>query len=83
MTLDARVQTVFRQVLAAPDLELQDEMSGADLPGWDSLAHVNAMFGLEEEFGVQFVGDEFARLDSVGAVKDALRRKGVPDRGGA
>jgi acyl carrier protein len=51
MTLDARVQTVFRQVLAAPDLELQDEMSGADLPGWDSLAHVNAMFGLEEEFG--------------------------------
>jgi acyl carrier protein len=44
---------------------------------------VNAMFGLEEEFGVQFVGDEFARLDSVGAVKDALRRKGVPDRDGA
>jgi acyl carrier protein len=82
MTLDARVETVFRQVLAAPDLQLQDDMSGADLPGWDSLAHVNAMFGLEEEFGVRFVGDEFARLESVGAVKEALRRKGVPDPDG-
>jgi acyl carrier protein len=82
MTLDARVQTVFRQVLAAPELELRDDMSGADLPGWDSLAHVNAMFSLEEEFGVQFVGDEFARLDSVGAVKEALRQKGVPETDG-
>jgi acyl carrier protein len=77
MTLDERLQTIFRQVLNTPDLELRDDLAGTDIPGWDSLAHINTMFSIEEEFGVQFVGDEFARLQSIGELKQALLRKGV------
>ncbi len=70
-----RLESVFREVLDQPELELRDEMSGSDIPGWDSFAHINAMFSIEQEFGVQFVGDEFARLDSIGELKEVLARK--------
>ncbi len=56
MTVHERLETVFREVLNQPGLELRDEMGGPDIAGWDSLAHINVMFGIEEEFGVQFVG---------------------------
>jgi len=65
-------------VLGDDSIALTDETTGADLPGWDSIMHINTMFSIEEEFGIQFVGDEFARLNSIGELKEALRRK-VPE----
>jgi acyl carrier protein len=70
-----RLENVFRDVLNDPELELRDEMSGTDIPGWDSFAHINTMFSIEQEFGIQFVGDEFARLESIGELKEILARK--------
>ena len=77
MTGDERLEDVFRQLLDAPDLRLTDATRFAELPGWDSLVHVNTMFSLEETFGVTFAGDEFSRLHTVGLLKDSLRAKGA------
>jgi acyl carrier protein len=35
------------------------------------------MFALENEFGVEFPGDEFARLETIGDLKAALAAKGA------
>lgn len=56
---------------------LTDETRFSELPGWSSLAHVNAMFAIEEIFGVAFIGDEFGTLETVGLLKESLRSKGV------
>jgi acyl carrier protein len=77
MTVDERLQDIFRDVLNEPALVLTDETTAAELPGWDSLAHINALFAIEETFGVQFLTGEFARLESIGDVKRALVQKGV------
>jgi acyl carrier protein len=73
----ARIEEVFRAVLGDGSLEVTDETRAADLPGWDSLAHINAMFALENEFGVEFPGDEFARIETIGDLKAALAAKGA------
>jgi acyl carrier protein len=73
----ARIEEVFRAVLGDGSIELADDARAADLPGWDSLAHINAMFALENEFGVEFPGDEFARLETIGDLKAALAAKGA------
>jgi acyl carrier protein len=73
----ARIEEVFRAVLGDGSIELADETRAADLPGWDSLAHINAMFALENEFGVEFPGDEFARIETIGELKAALAAKGA------
>ena len=62
------IDTRVREVLA---VALQTEVpptgpfSRADQPKWDSLKHVEMIFVLEDEFGVQFEEADFVKLDSV------------------
>lgn len=72
-----RIQEIFRTVLRDDTIELAADTRAADLPGWDSLAHINAMFGVEQEFGVQFLGDEFARVATIGELEQLLAQKGA------
>jgi acyl carrier protein len=78
----ARLREMFAELLHEPDIQLTDETRFTDLPRWDSLAHVNAMFSIEELFGVTFTGDEFGELETVALLKESLRRKGVTVEGG-
>jgi acyl carrier protein len=75
MTLHQRLEAVFRSVFNDDDLVLRDEMTAADVPGWDSVEHINLMFSLEDEFGVQFVGNELAELEDIGALKRFLEQR--------
>lgn len=40
----------------------------ADLPEWDSVAHLNLMLALEDGFGVRIEIEDMARLTSVAAL---------------
>lgn len=75
MTLHERLEEIFRAVLGDPTLRLEDETRPVELPGWDSLAHINTMFAVENAFDVEFPGDEFARLETIGDLKDAVAAK--------
>lgn len=76
MTLHQRLEAVFRLVFNDDALVLRDETTAADVPGWDSVEHVNLMFTLEDEFGVQFRGNELAELPDIGALKRYLEANG-------
>jgi acyl carrier protein len=75
MSTEHRLQDLFRQVFDDPDLELTNDLSAADVPGWDSLAHISLMFSIESEFGIAFTDAELARMDNVGALRQALQAK--------
>jgi acyl carrier protein len=72
-----RLEEIFRSVLGDGGIRLETGTRAVDLPGWDSLAHINAMFAIEQEFGVQFPGDEFARVTTIGELEDLLVAKGA------
>ena len=76
MTLHQRLEELFRTVFNDDALVLRDEMTAADVPGWDSVEHINLMFSLEDEFGVQFRGNELAELPDIGALKRYLEERG-------
>jgi acyl carrier protein len=75
MTLHERLQAVFQAVLGDDELVLRDEMTPADIRGWDSVAHINLMFSIESEFGIQFVGNELAELADIGALKQYIEQR--------
>lgn len=75
MSVRSRLLPIFRDVLDDPELELTDDTSAADIDDWDSLVHVTLMFNIEQEFGIQFGGEEFARLENVGALADLIESK--------
>lgn len=70
--VDGRVLQVFREVLADESLQLEDSTTAPDVPGWDSLAHINIMYSLEAEFGVQFTDDQLTSFQDVGELRAFL-----------
>jgi len=76
LTLHERLEELFQNVLGDDAIALRDEMTSADVPGWDSVAHVNLMFTIEQTFGVQFKGNELAEFANIGELKAYLARAG-------
>jgi acyl carrier protein len=62
----------MRDVFGNETLVLTPEMRAGDVPGWDSLGHVNLMFAIEDHFGVQFDGNQLAEFANVGALEAFL-----------
>jgi acyl carrier protein len=70
-----RVQDVAREVFDDDDLMLEPSTTANDVPAWDSLGHVNFMYAVEQEFGVNFTDEEFTNFVDVGALETILERK--------
>jgi acyl carrier protein len=67
-----KLQEVFRQVFSNPALVIADEMTAADVSGWDSLTHVRLVVAVEKAFQVRFKVSDLARLRCVGDLKALL-----------
>jgi acyl carrier protein len=72
MEVHERLEELFREVFDDEQLTLTDATSARDIPKWDSLAHINLMFGIEQAFGVRFKGNELAELKNIGELKTFL-----------
>lgn len=66
---------VFRQVFSQPSLDIHDEMTAADVAGWDSLTHVTLIFAVEKQFGVRFSTRDVQALKTVGDLVRMIDRK--------
>lgn len=73
--LMARVEAIFRDVLDDPAFVLTREASAQTVPAWDSLAHVNLVTTIEQEFDVHFALGELERLKNVGEMVDLIEAK--------
>jgi acyl carrier protein len=67
--IDRTVREVLATVLERR-IASREEMRRAQEPAWDSLAHVNIVFSIESELGIQFRADELDGLDSVEKLVD-------------
>ncbi len=72
MSVDDRLRAVVAAVFGVDGPALKDSDSPKTIAGWDSVAHLELIFALEAEFGVQFSADEIATLASVGAIRDRI-----------
>ncbi len=70
-----RLEDLFQTVFNDDSLTLRDDMTATEVPGWDSVAHINLMFSIEQTFGVQFQGNELAEFANIGELKAYLARK--------
>jgi len=75
------LQLIFRRVLEDDQLELTETMTAPDVPGWDSLGHLNLVIAIEKHFGIRFATAEISRLkepgQNVGTLIALINSKGV------
>ncbi len=70
------VAAAFRKAMRLDaGFPIAEPMSFDDIPGWDSVGHMNLVTELESRFGISLDMDEVVGLDSVGAVRALVARK--------
>ncbi len=75
MDIHERLQEVFQTVFADDSIELTAQTTAKDIPAWDSVAHINLMFAIEQAFGIQFAGNELAEFANIGELENYLSQR--------
>jgi acyl carrier protein len=71
-----QVENIVLDVLAAIlKCQVSGETSRENTPQWDSLKHIEIMFSVEDEFGLQFSEAELAEMDSVDRIVERAMKK--------
>jgi acyl carrier protein len=70
-----KLTEIFREVFADDALVLKPETTAADVPGWDSLAHISLMLSVQRAFRVRLSAAATSQLQNVGALMELLRSK--------
>ncbi len=61
-----KLENILQQVLDQEIDRLTDEMTAADFPDWDSLAHLNIVVAIEKAFKIRFAAAEISKLKQPG-----------------
>ena len=74
-----RVAKVFSEVLGVSPDSINDNTSPDNTPQWDSMAAMNLVVAIEDEFDVRLSTAEIVSMRNVAIVKKVLTSKGVAD----
>jgi acyl carrier protein len=75
MKIEDRLSDVFRAVFDDGGIRIEESTTAKDIAGWDSVAHLNLIFAIEEEFGFTFSTRDLSKLQSVGDLMAVIRRR--------
>jgi acyl carrier protein len=73
--LYARLNEIFRQVLADDTINLTPTTTADDVEDWDSMNHIFIVVEIEKRFGVKFQAAEMEELKNVGELAHLVRQK--------
>jgi acyl carrier protein len=77
--MTSRVDMLVADVLGIAADEVTDQTSPDNTSQWDSMAAMNLVVAIEDEFDVRLSTAEIVSLRSVATVKGVLTAKGVAD----
>lgn len=73
--ISQELKTVLLGALKLDEWEFTDATVAAEVPGWDSLSHINVVLAVEKHFGVRFKGVEILKLKNVGDLQRLVESK--------
>ena len=81
-TMRDKLKNILQQVLDQEIDRLADEMTAADFPDWDSLAHLNIVVAIEKAFQIRFAAAEISKLkqpgQNIGSFIGLIAQKALP-----
>lgn len=67
-----KLQEIFRDFFDNPELILEPDTVSEDIEEWDSVAHIQLVFEIEEQFGIQFEAEDIHKLNSIRTLTDRI-----------
>ena len=66
---------VILSALKLDDWDIKDDTIAAQVPGWDSLNHVNVILAVEQHFHIRLKPVEILKLKNIGDLQRLLTSK--------
>ncbi len=73
--ISTRLAALLRRQLDLPAYEFQDDTKAFEVPGWDSLRHVQIRTAIEDEYGIRLKGLEVMKLRNIGELQSLFDQK--------
>ena len=70
-----RLNEIFRDIFDDDDITLTAETTPEDIEGWDSLANINIIISIEEEFGIKFAIEDIQHSKCVGDMVKVIEER--------
>lgn len=71
-----KLTAIFSEIFQVPESTLHDATQFKEIPTWDSLQHMMLITRVEDDFQVQFDGDQIADMRTLGDVRKAVVASG-------
>lgn len=73
--ITAELKRVILSALKLDDWDIKDDTIASQVPGWDSLNHVNVILAVEQHFRVRFKPVEILKLKDIGDLQRLVTSK--------
>lgn len=74
-TIIEGIRDTVRGVIGHDSFEMRDDLTAADVEGWDSLTHMTIISRLEARFSVRFKLKEINKLKNMGSLIELIAEK--------
>jgi acyl carrier protein len=74
-TILARLSETAAEHFNTPGLQLTPDTVAADVPGWDSLAHIQFLMEVENAFNIRFKSSEVGGFANVGQLVERIKTR--------
>lgn len=75
MNIYERLNMIFRDIFDDESIEVIATTTANDIEDWDSLAQINLIIAIKDEFGINFDLDEVSSYQNVGDMVKAIEQK--------
>ncbi|MDP2304386.1 MAG: acyl carrier protein [Ignavibacteria bacterium] len=73
--ISEQLANVICKELKLQSFDFQDDTTADQVPGWDSLSHINIILAIEKEFAVKFKGIEILKAKNLGDLQRLVDSK--------
>jgi acyl carrier protein len=70
-----KLKTILVSVLKHEDFEMKEELTAADVDGWDSLSHMMIITAIEKEFDIRFKLRDLNKLQNLRSLVALIQAK--------
>ena len=69
------LKNLILNTLKLDDFDFKDETIAPEVPGWDSLNHINVILAVEKHYKIRFKNLEVLRLKNIGELQELVNSK--------
>jgi acyl carrier protein len=70
-----RLKLAICKELEIEEIEITDETTSRQIPGWDSLRHISIVLSIESEFGIRLRAMEVLKCQNIGELQKLIDHK--------